>query len=173
MNKIKVAFLDRDGTITKEYEDEEWKNKTNPEFLQGTIQALKKITDLGYQIIVITNQSLIHKGIIKLEDYYKFNENLIKELKKNKIEILDIFFCPHTKEENCNCKKPKPGMILEACKKYDIDIEKSFVAGDRASDEGIAKYFNMTFFGVNYTPKDTKNKRVKNLEEIVQYIESL
>ena len=173
MNKIKVAFLDRDGTITKEYEDEEWKNKTNPEFLQGTIQALKRITDLGYQIIVITNQSLIHKGIIKLEDYYKFNENLIKELKKNKVEILDIFFCPHTKEENCNCKKPKPGMILEACKKYDIDIEKSFVAGDRASDEEIAKYFNMSFFGVNYTPKDTKNKRVKNIEEIIQYIESL
>ena len=64
-------------------------------------------------------------------------------------------------------------MILEACKKYDIDIEKSFVAGDRASDEGLAKYFNMTFFGVNYTPKNPKNKRVKNLEEIIPYIKQL
>ena len=62
-------------------------------------------------------------------------------------------------------------MILEACKKYDIDIDKSFVAGDRTSDEGLAKYFNMTFFGVNYTSKNPKNKRVKNLEEIIQYLE--
>lgn len=170
MDKIKVAFLDRDGTIVKEYDDDGWINRTEPEFLNGSIDALKQINKLGYKIIIITNQSLINKGLIKLEEYHKFNENLILQLNKHNIDVLDIFFCPHTKEENCTCKKPKPGMILQACKKYNIDLEKSFVAGDSLSDEGIAEYFHLKFFGVNFPPKKSTDIEIKNLLDIVQYI---
>lgn len=170
-DKIKVAFLDRDGTIVKEYDDDGWINRTEPEILSGSIEALKQMRKLGYQIIIITNQSLISKGLIKLDEYNKFNNNLIEELNKNQIEILDIFYCPHTKEENCNCKKPKPGMILKACEKYNIDMNKSFVAGDTASDEGIAEYFNLKFFGVNYSSEKNNNIRINNLLDIIPYIE--
>lgn len=171
MNKIKVAFLDRDGTIVKEYDDNGWINRTEPEFLKGSIEALKQIKKLDYHIIIITNQSLINKGLIKIEEYNKFNENLVNELNKNDIEILDIYYCPHTKEENCYCKKPKPGMILKACEKYNIDMDKSFVAGDSESDKGIAEYFNLKFFGINYISKDNKNIGVTNLLDIIKYIQ--
>lgn len=170
MNKIKVVFLDRDGTIVKEYDDEGWINRTEPEILNGSIEALKKLNELGYKIIIITNQGLINKGLIKLEEYNLFNENLIKQLNKNNIEILDIFYCPHIKEENCNCKKPKPGMILKACEKYEIDMDKLFVAGDTSNDEGIAEYFNLMFFGVNYAPKNIKNIKISNLLDIIPYL---
>lgn len=168
--KIKVAFLDRDGTIVKEYDDKGWINRIQPEFLNGSIEALKQFKKLNYKIIIITNQSLINQGLMKLEHYFEFNKNLIKELTKNNVEILDIFYCPHTKEEKCNCKKPKPGMILKACEKYNIDMSKSFVAGDRPGDEGIAEFFNLRFFGVNYCPKNNKNIEVENLLDIIPYI---
>lgn len=170
MNKIKVAFLDRDGTIVKEYDDNEWINRTEPEFLEGSVDALKQMRKLDYHIIIITNQSLINKGLIKIEEYKKFNKNLIDELNKNGVEILDIYYCPHTKKENCNCKKPKPGMILKACKKYNIDMEKSFVAGDSESDKGIAEYFNLNFFGINCISKDDKHIKISNLLDIIKYI---
>lgn len=169
-DKIKVAFLDRDGTIVKEYDDEGWINRTEPEILDGSIEALKKMKDLGYQIIIITNQGLINQGLIKLEEYNKFNSNLLEKLNENEIEILDIFYCPHTKEENCNCKKPKPGMILKACEKYNIDMSKSFVAGDTFSDEKIAEYFQLKFFGINYDSKNSKNSKVNNLLDIIPYL---
>ncbi len=172
-DKIKVAFLDRDGTIVKEYDDEGWINRTEPEILYGSIEALKQMNDLGYKIIIITNQGLINKGLIKLEEYNKFNDNLLEELNKNNIEILDIFYCPHTKEENCECKKPKPGMILKASEKYNIDMSKSFMAGDTSADEGIAKYFGLKFFGVNYDSQNNKNIRISNLLDIIPYIKEI
>ena len=172
-NKIKVAFLDRDGTIVKEYDDEGWINRTEPEILNGSVEALRQMNDLGYQIIIITNQGLINQGLIKLEEYNKFNDNLLKVLKKNQIEILDIFCCPHTKDENCECKKPKPGMILKACEKYNIDMDKSFVCGDTCNDEGIAEYFGLKFFGVNYTSKNKKNIKINNLLDIIPHIKEL
>ena len=171
MNKIKVAFLDRDGTIVKECDDNRWINRTKPEFLKNSVEALKQMRKLNYHIIIITNQSLINKGLIKIEEYKEFNENLIHELNKNDIEILDIYYCPHTKEENCDCEKPKPGMILKACEKYNIDMDKSFVAGDSDSDRGIAEYFNLKFFGINYISKDSKHIGITNLLDIIEYIE--
>lgn len=172
MNKIKVAFLDRDGTIVREYDDDGWINRTDPEILDGTISSLKQLRELGYEIIIITNQSLIGKGLIKIEEYHKFNENLLDELYRNGIDILDIFYCPHTKEENCSCKKPKPGMILKALDKYNIDISKSFVAGDSSSDEGLAEYFEMKFFGICYAPKSAENIKVSNLLDIIEYLDT-
>ena len=153
MEKIKVAFLDRDGTISKEYDEKGWIKRTEPELLEGTIEALKILRKNNYEIIIITNQGLINQGIIKENEYELFTKNLLEELKINGIDVLDIFMCPHTEKENCNCRKPKPGMILSALKKYNIDMDKSFMAGDTFRDEGIAEYFKLLFFGVNYKPK--------------------
>ena len=92
MEEIKVAFLDRDGTIVKEYDDNGWINRTEPEFLSNSIEGLKAISHLGYKIIIITNQGLINKGYISWDNYNMFTSNMLRILLENGIEIFDIFF---------------------------------------------------------------------------------
>ena len=170
MEEIKVAFLDRDGTIVKEYDDNGWINRTEPEFLSNSIEGLKAISHLGYKIIIITNQGLINKGYISWDNYNMFTSNMLRILLENGIEIFDIFCCPHRKKENCDCMKPKPGMILQACKKYNINLSQSFFAGDTTNDEGIAKYFDLDFYAIRYSPVSKYGVRVDDLLEIANIL---
>ena len=147
---MKVAFLDRDGTIIKDYPDREWANIKIPEFLEGSIEALKYIQNKGFEIIIITNQYLIGEKIITLKDYQSFNDLFLKILKRNGVDILDVFYCPHARIENCKCIKPNPGLIKQALHKYpDIDLKESFYVGDSLCDMQLAKSFNLTFYGIN------------------------
>ena len=113
---MKVAFLDRDGTIIKDYRDYEWRNVYEPEFLEGSLEALKIIREKGFQIIIITNQYIINDGIITLSQYRKFTERVLQFVNGYGVEIKDIFHCPHSIKENCNCSKPKTGLIDKALK---------------------------------------------------------
>lgn len=155
----KIAFLDRDGTINKEYPDEMWKYIDTPELLDNTIQGLKIIKDLGYEFIILTNQNLIADGIITYIQYEDYNKKLINILKENGIDLLKIYFCPHNNLDNCNCKKPKTGMIDMALKDFKIDISNSFYVGDSYSDYKLAKKFNLNFYGI----------KGKNDDEIFKY----
>ena len=156
---IKVAFLDRDGTINKDYDDNVWKNINNPEILDGNIEGLKKIKYYGYIIIIITNQYIIADGIISKKQYQDFNLKLIKLLKKEGIDIIQIYYCPHNDFDKCNCKKPKTGMIDAALKDFNIDIMNSFYIGDSYSDYKLAKKFNLKFYGI----------KGKNNDDIFKY----
>ncbi len=152
---MKVAFLDRDGTIIKDYPDNEWANIKSPEFLEGSIEALQYIKNNGFEIIIITNQYLIGEGIITLEDYQKFNDLFLKTLKQRGISVLDIFYCPHVRNQNCDCIKPKPGLINQAITKYpDIDLSKSFYVGDSLCDMKLANKFDLKFYGINMPCKN-------------------
>ena len=146
--KHKIVFLDRDGTINKDYPDIEWKYIKNPELLNGTIEGLKLIKKYGYEIIIVTNQYIIADGIITKEQYKKFNKKLKEILKENGIEILKIYYCPHNDLDNCNCKKPKTGMIDMALKDFEIDLSNSFYVGDSYNDYELAKKFNLDFYGI-------------------------
>ena len=132
MNAIKIIFLDRDGVVNIDknylYKIEEF------EFTDNLFEVCEHIISLGYQIIIITNQSGIGRNYFTQDDFNKLTLWMIKEFKKNNIEILDIFHCSHTPEADCKCRKPKPGMILEACKKYNINLENSWLIGDKLSD---------------------------------------
>ena len=156
---IKVVFLDRDGTINKDYDDNVWKNINNPEILDGNIEGLKKIKYYGYIIIIITNQYIIADGIISKKQYQDFNLKLIKLLKKEGIDIIKIYYCPHNDFDKCNCKKPKTGMIDAALKDFNIDIMNSFYIGDSYSDYKLAKKFNLKFYGI----------KGKNNDDIFKY----
>ena len=147
---MKIAFLDRDGTINKDYPDEDWKDCTTPEILEGSIEGLLSLLELGYEIIIVTNQYIINGGIITIMQYHDFQHKLLKLLKSNNIEILDTFYCPHTDVESCNCKKPKTGLIDLALKKYpNIDLPNSIYIGDSYSDQELASQFELKFFGIN------------------------
>ena len=147
---MKVAFVDRDGTINKDYKDETWGYIKEPEFISDSLETLKEIRNRSYQIIIITNQYIINDGIITLDQYNEFTNRLIKGLREYGIEILDIFYCPHSLNENCNCCKPKVGLIDLALKKYpQIDLKKSFLVGDSLCDIELGNKVGIKTFGIN------------------------
>ncbi|MBC8559445.1 HAD-IIIA family hydrolase [Fumia xinanensis] len=156
---MKIAFLDRDGTINRDYPDLCWSQVKKPEILEGAIEAMNKFIIAGYKIIIITNQYIIGDGIISLSDYQSFTEMLLDELHNNGVEILDIFYCPHSKNVNCNCYKPKPGMIQAACRKYpEINLRESFYVGDSFADMELAEKCGIKFFGINLKCKNSIQK---------------
>ena len=154
---LKIAFLDRDGTIIKDYPDEKWREIKGPEFLEGSIEGLKRLKEMGYDFIIITNQYLINDGIISLNDYQQFTGKFLKKLKEENIDILKIYFCPHNEKDHCHCKKPKPGMIEQAKKDFLIDMNNSIYIGDSHVDYLLAKHFNLTFYGINYHDDNVKS----------------
>ena len=166
----KIAFLDRDGTISKEYSDEEWKNINTPVLLNNTIKGLKIIKDLGYDIIVLTNQNLIADGIISFKQYEDYNNKLICILEDNNISILKTYYCPHNDLDNCNCKKPKTGMIDLCLDEYNIDLTNSLYIGDSYSDYNLSKKFNIRFYGIKGKNND-KIFKYKDLLEVARDLE--
>lgn len=130
--KNKAVFLDRDGTINEDYG---YVYKLSDlKLIEGVTKELIRLHDKGYLLIIVTNQSGIGRNKYTYEDALFFNDGLLAVLKKEKVFITDIFMCSHTPEENCECRKPKPGMLWEAMRKYDIDPEQSYMLGDKISD---------------------------------------
>ena len=132
----KAIFLDRDGVINKEknylYKKEDF------EFIDGVFDACRYFQKNDYQLIVVTNQSGIARGYYREEDFHQLTKWMLKQFKCQDIEILDVFFCPHGPESTCNCRKPKPGMLLEAKEKYNIIMKNSWMIGDKEADVGAA-----------------------------------
>jgi D-glycero-D-manno-heptose 1,7-bisphosphate phosphatase len=129
---IKTIFLDRDGVINK---DVHYLNKIeNFEFIEGVFDACIYFHSLNYKIIIVTNQSGITRGFLSEQDYQKINKWMLNQFSKRDISILDTFHCPHGPNANCNCRKPKPGMFIEAKKKYNINMDSSWMIGDKETD---------------------------------------
>lgn len=168
---MKVAFLDRDGTINKEYPDEVWPTVEFPEILEKVPETLRELKKRDYKIIIVSNQPLINKGVLTWQQYETFTSRLLSELKKEDVVIDDIHVCPHFKEEGCRCRKPGPEMIERALEKYpNIDLSKSFVAGDRITDVRLAQAFNMRSFSIGFDADGKDVTRIESLAEVLNYI---
>jgi len=130
----KAVFLDRDGVINRKLENDYVKKWDEFCFLPGVFSAIEAIREKGYLVIVVTNQRGIAKGLMTEEDLEEIHRKMQKELKKHRAQVDDIFYCPHDISDNCNCRKPEPGMLIQAQKKWDIDFAQSFIIGDSESD---------------------------------------
>lgn len=150
----KAIFLDRDGTINIDkhyvYKIEDFI------FIPGIKEAIKRWNNLGYLVIVITNQSGIARGYYKESDVSKLHNYIDKELKKVNAHIDAYYYCPHHKDGivkkyaiDCNCRKPKTGMLEKAIKDYDIDVTKSFLFGDKDKDIDAGEKMHIKSFMVN------------------------
>jgi D-glycero-D-manno-heptose 1,7-bisphosphate phosphatase len=129
---MKVAFLDRDGVINK---DTGYTYKIDDfEFVDGCIEALRIFHEKNYKIILVTNQSGIGRGFYSEGEYKKLTDWYCDQLLDQDITITDVFHCPHSPESLCDCRKPNPGLLLQAAEKYPIDLSKSFIVGDKFSD---------------------------------------
>lgn len=137
--KEKIVFLDRDGTVNEEPEDEIVDSIQKASLLPNTVPALKLLMENEFQLFFITNQVGIGEGRLNTALFHKINNHILWQLEKEGIRIVDTFFCPHGIEDNCRCRKPKPGMLKEARRKYGVDLEKAYVIGDRRTDVQLGK----------------------------------
>jgi mannose-1-phosphate guanylyltransferase/phosphomannomutase len=177
--KRPAIFLDRDGVLNKEAKNEKFSNPLN--FYSDTINAIKLINNSLYYAIIITNQPAIAKNFITEKKIIQQHKYLEQKLGENRAYINDIFFCPHHpkkgfKNENkkfkiyCECRKPKPGMILSAQKKYNIDLKKSFFIGNNKVDILAAKAAGVQPILIRSKEKFFKIKKFKNLISAVKFI---
>ena len=135
-NRQRAVFLDRDGVINKEvgylHKIEDF------EFIDGVFEACKHFQALGYKLIIITNQSGIARGYYQEEDFHILTKWMLTQFANQGIDILYVSFCPHGPESSCKCRKPQPGMLIEARDKFDIDMKNSWMIGDKEADVGAA-----------------------------------
>ena len=129
---MKALFLDRDGVVNIDYN---YVHKIEDfEFVDDIFEVCKLFGKKGYEIFIVTNQSGINRGYYTKDDFLKLTDWMLERFKENGITVKDVSFCPHTSEQNCSCRKPKPGMLLDLAKRYDIDLKHSFMIGDKQRD---------------------------------------
>jgi D-glycero-D-manno-heptose 1,7-bisphosphate phosphatase len=131
----KVVFLDRDGVINQKPTDEDYvKNWSEFHFMSGAIEALRLLTQKDYDIYVITNQRGIARGMMREHDLKAIHDKLEEELAKHGAKIKQIYYCPHGRDDGCECRKPKPGMLFRAASEHNINLTKAIFIGDNESD---------------------------------------
>lgn len=128
-----AVFLDRDGVIIKNRPTyvRTW---DDVEILPDVLPALTRMTTRPYKIIIITNQSAVARGLISLRAAEKINQRLTDAIKKAGGRIDGIFMCPHKPDDNCECRKPRPGLIFQAADTLALDLKRSILIGDALTD---------------------------------------
>jgi D-glycero-D-manno-heptose 1,7-bisphosphate phosphatase len=132
---MKAVFLDRDGTInigTPTYERVD--NLDKVQLLPNSLEALRLLTSLDYGVFFVTNQAGLAEGIITQEQFDEINNKVLELIAPTGIRVLNTYICPHGEADNCECRKPKPKLLLDAAKEHGIDLAASWMIGDRPSD---------------------------------------
>ena len=163
--RIKCAFLDRDGVINQ---DKGYISKISDfKIYPGVGKAISLLNKKNYLVIIITNQSGIGRGLIKIKELENLHNHLKKKIKKDGAKIDDIFYCPFHPEfgkgkykKKSNDRKPGDGMIKKAVKKWKINTKNSFMIGDKISDKQAAKKAKIKFF---YKKEKNLNTQIKNI----------
>jgi D-glycero-D-manno-heptose 1,7-bisphosphate phosphatase len=132
--KSGAIFLDRDGTIMR---DADYCSRPDQvRVFDGTSAALRRLKKAGYKIIVITNQSGIGRGFFTEKDYRAVEKEVERQIGANLIDA--TYFCPDAPEQRSKCRKPAPGMVLQAAREHDVDLSRSFLIGDKEIDAECA-----------------------------------
>lgn len=190
LHKQKAVFLDRDGTINRYVG---FLNDIDDfELLDGATQAVRRLNESGYLVIVVTNQPVIARGELTIEELDEIHNKMETLLGMEGAYVDDIFYCPHHPDQGfvgerveykikCTCRKPEPGMLLEAAEKYNIDLSQSWMVGDGMSDveAGRNAGCKTIYIGKDESNVESKSKLKNetgcvavcaNLSESVEYI---
>jgi len=184
MDRINVAFIDRDGTIN---EEKEYVNRIeNFEFIPGSLEALKLLTEHKVKIYIITNQAGIAKGYFTVDQFHRLTNEMIHRFESKGIKIEKVLYCPHhpdgivpeyTKE--CLCRKPNNKLIQDVIEENHFNVDEVVLIGDKNTDieagkrSGMKTYLVETGYGIE-EKKDTQATFVKkNLKEAVNHILNL
>ncbi|HEX4774767.1 MAG TPA: HAD family hydrolase [Candidatus Saccharimonadales bacterium] len=172
---MKAVFLDRDGTVIQEPPAERLRWIHDLRLFPDTIPALKLLQDSGYLLIIVTNQAGIGEGLITVEDFDRMEvQGLEALLAGNDIHIAKSYFCPHVPEDNCECRKPKPKMLLDAAREFDVDLAESYIIGDKQKDVEAGRRAGaktiLVDTGLRHVEKTAADFRAKDLLEAARYI---
>jgi len=159
----KVVFLDRDGVINKDPASiNKYSYVTKWEefrFLPGARRAIKKLTEAGYAIYVISNQAGIAKGYFTLQALKDITKKMLREIEESGGKIAGVFYCPHRNEDNCGCRKPKAGLFQKALKRGDINFKDTFFIGDKIMDVQAGRAIGCKTILVLSGKESLKNKK--------------
>lgn len=128
-----AIFLDRDGVLN-ENRDDHVKCWSEFKFLSGSLAALSILAKLPYPIITVTNQAIINRGIVSANTVEDIHQRMLDEVTRTSGRIDGIYYCPHSAEETCDCRKPEPGLLLRAAEDLELDLSRSVFVGDATSD---------------------------------------
>ena len=168
---MKVVYLDRDGVINIDtgyvYKIEDF------EFKENIFESLSYLNKSGYEIIIITNQSGIGRGLYTDSDFQKLNQWMLKQFINNGIKVLDVFYCPHIDSDNCDCRKPKAGLFKQSIEKYPINTGLSWMIGDSERDitAAITAGIKNTILLAEYTNQKKETAATKVIENICEITE--
>jgi len=155
----RAVFLDRDGVINRGHLENGKcyaPRKVNDFHLLPYVrESVARLKGAGFLVFVITNQPDINNGLVSAQTV-----ELMHDILRKKTRVDGIYVCPHTQKENCECRKPKPGLILKAAGRFDVELAESFVLGDRASDveAGHAVGSRTIFIDRNYKERKPVNQ---------------
>jgi D-glycero-D-manno-heptose 1,7-bisphosphate phosphatase len=170
----RAAFLDRDGVINRKAPKGEYITRWEQlEFLPGVVDAVVRLKQAGFLVIVITNQRCVAKGQITVPELESLHNRMSKELARAGAEIDAIYYCPHEKQPVCSCRKPAPGMLLRAAREFDIDLSASWMIGDSEIDTQAGKNAGCRtarLVGVNEIPETRPDATASSLLEAVHGI---
>lgn len=129
---MRAAFLDRDDTIIRNIP-----YLTDPdrvELMPGAVEGLRLLHEAGYVLVMVSNQSLVNRGVGTHADVDAVNKRMQALLDEHGVALDHLYYCTHVPEDECDCRKPKPGLLLRAAKKLGIDLTASFMFGDKETD---------------------------------------
>jgi D-glycero-D-manno-heptose 1,7-bisphosphate phosphatase len=128
-----AVFVDRDGVICENRTDhvKAWSEFA---FLPGAADALASLTRAGVRLFVVTNQAIIARGLASRRTVDEINDRMVGALEEAGARVESVLVCPHDSSDRCACRKPEPGMLLDAAGRFDVDLSSSFLVGDAASD---------------------------------------
>lgn len=172
---MNIVLLDRDGTIIRDPLDKRVDREDKIELFPDSIEALKYLAVNNFAVIIITNQAGISEGRINLQDFDRIHSKVLEKLAPSKIKILKTFVCPHSPNDNCECRKPKPTMILNAAEEFNISLPNTYTVGDSLSDveAGIRAGTNTVLVQTATTKKVVSEQATytaPNLLDAVKYI---
>ena len=166
MHKLDTLFLDRDGVINVKLDGQYVKNTEEFEFMIGAETAISKLSKIFNRILIVTNQQGIAKGIMSVQDLDLLHQHMLFELKKTGGAVDKVYYCPHLASENCNCRKPNPGLIQQAIIDFpEIKIDNSYLIGD--SDTDIIAGNMMGLITVKVDNKYTLSKWCSELSLVI------
>ncbi len=130
---FRAVFLDRDGVLIENRPDyvRDW---SHVQILPRVLDALLGFQREGFKIVVVTNQSAVGRGLLTLQTAQEINDRLVETIKESSGWVDGVYMCPHKPEDQCNCRKPKPGLLLQAAQELSIDLRASWMVGDAWSD---------------------------------------
>ncbi len=131
----RAVFLDRDGVINRKPPEGQYVTRWEDfHFLPGVVESIALLNQAGFSVIVVTNQRCVAKGFITIADIEKMHKLMSDSLARAGAALDGVYYCPHEKEPLCNCRKPAPGMLIEAARAHEISLINSWMIGDSDID---------------------------------------